>query len=156
LGEPRGNEYVRRGPLKRRMLRPSSRMPTTRHRAGFETGNHSSSPLPGAITPGAPHVPPKIPEKAARQPATKTKKTGTRKQSPDVCRLTAGQKKMSAHDAEPQCLGLDHASAGGKKKEPRRVVQVVGPQKPSAAERDQCGIAYLDGPSEIGTGSLGT
>jgi len=50
----------------------------------------------------------------------------------------------------------NHASAGGKKKEPRRVVQVVGPQKPSAAERDRYGVACLDGPSEIRAGSLGT
>jgi hypothetical protein len=35
-------------------------------------------------------------------------------------------------------------------------VQVVGPQKPSAAKRDQYGIACLDGPSEIRAGSLGT
>ena len=34
-------------------------------------------------------------------------------------------------------------------------VQVVGPQKTSAAKRDRCGIAYLDGPSEIRTGSPG-
>ena len=35
-------------------------------------------------------------------------------------------------------------------------VQVVGPQKPSAAKRDQKGIACLDGPSAIRAGSLGT
>jgi hypothetical protein len=147
-----------RGPLKRRSIRPSSRMPTTRQRAGFETGTHSRSPLQGAITRGAPHVPPKITEKAARQPTTKTREKGTlRTQSPDVCRLTAGQtEKMSAHDAEPRCLGLKPRLCGWKKKEPRRDVQVVGPKKPSAAERDRYGIACLDGPSEIRAGSLGT
>ena len=31
-------------------------MPTTRHKAGFETGTHSRSPLQGAITRGALHV----------------------------------------------------------------------------------------------------
>ena len=46
-----------RGPLKRRRLRPSSRMSTTQHEAGFEAGTHSRSPLQGAITRGAPHVP---------------------------------------------------------------------------------------------------
>ena len=124
----------------------------------FETGTHSRSPLQGAITRGAPHVPPKITEKAARHPTTKTREKGTlRTQSPDVCRLTAGQtEKMSAHDAEPRCLGLKPRLCGWKKKEPRRVVQVVGPQKPSAAERDRYGIACLDGPSEIRAGSLGT
>ncbi len=116
----------------------------------FETGTHSRSPLQGAITRGAPHVPPKITEKAARQPIPKT-------QSPDVCRLTAGQtEKVSAHDAEPRCLGLKPRLCGWKKKEPRRDVQVVGPKKPSAAERDRYGIACLDGPSEIRAGSLGT
>jgi len=35
-------------------------------------------------------------------------------------------------------------------------VQVVGPQKPSAAKRDQNGIACLDGPGEIRTGSPGS
>jgi hypothetical protein len=145
-----------RGPLKRRSIRPSSRMPTTRQRAGFETGTHSSSPLQGAITRGAPHVPPKMTEKAARQPTTKTRKRGhSERRAPMSAALRPAREKMSAHDAEPQCLGLDHASAGGKKKEPRRVVQVVGPQKPSAAKRDQSGIACLDGPSEIRTGSLG-
>jgi len=63
-------------------------------------------------------VPPKITEKAARQPTTKTREKGTlRTQSPDVCRLTAGQtEKMSAHDAEPRCLGLKPRLCGWKKK----------------------------------------
>jgi hypothetical protein len=55
------------------------------------------------------------------------------------------------------------ASVSRSKTTPLRVgkktgtyVQVVGPQKPSAAKRDQYGIACLDGPSEIRAGSLGT
>ena len=84
----------------------------------FETGTHSRSPLQGAITRGAPHVPPKITEKAARHPTTKTREKGTlRTQSPDVCRLTAGQtEKLSAHDAEPRCLGLKPRLCGWEKK----------------------------------------
>jgi hypothetical protein len=83
-----------RGPLKRRSIRPSSRMPTTRQRAGFETGTHSRSPLQGAITRGAPHVPPKD-DREGRQTANhKNQEKGTlRTQSPDVCRLTASQRK---------------------------------------------------------------
>jgi hypothetical protein len=54
-----------RGPLKRRSIRPSSRMSTTRQRAGFETGTHSSSPLQGAITRGA-HVHVTVPVKRPR------------------------------------------------------------------------------------------
>ena len=145
-----------RGPLKRRSIRPSSRMSTTRQRAGFETGTHSRSPLQGATTRGAPHVPPKITEKAARQPTTKTKERGhSERRAPMSAALRPAREKKSAHDAEPRCLGLKPRLCGWEKKEPRRVVQVVGPQKPSAAKRDQSGIACLDGPSEIRTGSPG-
>ena len=39
MGEPRGDEYkFARRPPKKRWLRPSSRNSTTRHRAGFESG----------------------------------------------------------------------------------------------------------------------
>ena len=56
------------------------------------------------------------------------------------------------------------ASVSRSKTTPLRVEKKVdrdalcrswGPKKPSAAKRDRCGIAYLDGPSEIRTGSPG-
>jgi len=120
-----------RGPLKRRSIRPSSRMPTTRQRAGFETGTHSSSPLQGAITRGAPHV--------AQRIRTEGHHTASQKR----------EKKMSARHAEPRCLGPKPRLCGWKKSRPGRMCRSWGPKKPSAAKRDQNGIACLDGPSEI-------
>jgi hypothetical protein len=81
-------------------------------------------------------------QKAATQPARKEKRKRKRKRA-----------------LVTQSLGVsvqNHASAGGKKVDRDVYVQVVGPQKPSAAKRDQYGIACLDGPSEIRAGSLGT
>ena len=61
--------------------------------------------------------PPKMTEKAARQPTTKTRKRGhSERRAPMSAALRPAREKMSAHDDEHQCLGLDHASAGGKKK----------------------------------------
>ena len=115
-----------RGPLKRRSIRPSSRMPTTRQRAGFETGTHSRSPLQGAITRGAPHVPPKITEKAARQPTTKTRKRGhSESRAPMSAALRPAREKKSAHDAEPRCLGL---KPRGKKKSRDALCRSWGPK----------------------------
>jgi hypothetical protein len=115
-GRARGGsqeKYTSR-PLKRRWLRPSSRMPTTRHRAGFETGNHSSSPLQGAITRGAPHVAQRIRTEghhmATTRPARKTKN------------------RMSAHDAEPRCPGLKPRLCGWEKSRPGRVCRSWGPK----------------------------
>ena len=66
------------------------------------------------------------------------------------------EKKMSARHAEPRCLGPKPRLCGWKKSGPGRVCRSWGPKKPSAAKRDQYGIACLDGPSEIRAGSLGT
>jgi len=118
-----------RGPLKRRSIRPSSRMPTTRQRAGFETGTHSSSPLQGAITRGAPHVPPKMTEKAARQPTTKTRKRGhSERRAPMSAALRPAREKMSARHAEPRCLGPKPRLCGWKKSGPGRMCRSWGPK----------------------------
>ena len=97
-----------RGPLKRRSIRPSSRMPTTRQRAGFETGTHSSSPLQGAITRGAPHV--------AQRIRTEGHHTASQKR----------EKKMSARHAEPRCLGPKPRLCGWKKSRPGRMCRSWG------------------------------
>ena len=73
MGEPRGGEekFARRplNPEKRRSVRPSSRMPTTRHKAGFETGTHSRSPLQGAITPSPARSSACVPKSETRKAA---------------------------------------------------------------------------------------
>ena len=56
-------------------------MPTTRHRAGFETGNHSSSPLQGAITQGALHVPQRTPTEGRHTASQKRKRKRKRKRA---------------------------------------------------------------------------
>jgi hypothetical protein len=60
-------------------------MPTTWHRARFEAGNHSRSPLQGAITRGALQVSQRI-QKEVRLTA----------------RSTASHGKLSAHNSEPR------------------------------------------------------
>ena len=76
-------------------------MSTTRHRAGFETGNHSSSPLQGAITRGALHVPQRTQTEGRHTASQKRKRKRKRKRA-----------------LVTQSLGVsvqNHASAGGKK-----------------------------------------
>ena len=119
-----------RGPLKRRSIRPSSRMSTTRQRAGFETGTHSRSPLQGAITRGAPHVPPKITEKAARQPTTKTRKRGhSERRAPMSAALRPAREKKRALMTQSLVVSVsNHASAGGKKKSRDALCRSWGPK----------------------------
>ena len=103
-------------------------MSTTRHRAGFETGNHSSSPLQGAITRGALHVPQRTPTEGRHTASQKRKRKRKRKRA-----LVA------------QSLGVsvqNHASAGGKKKVDRDVCAGRGAPK------------NLRRQSEVSTGSL--
>jgi len=78
-------------------------------------------------------------QKAATQPARKEKEKENERSS--------RRASVSRSKTTPLRVG---------KKWTGTYVQVVGPQKPSAAERDQYGIACLDGPSEIRAGSLGT
>ena len=87
----------------------------------------------------------------------KNKEKGTlRTQSPDVCCLTASQRKKRALMTQSLVVSVsNHASAGGKKKSRDALCRSWGPKKPSAAERDQSGIACLDGPNEIRSGSFG-
>ena len=78
-------------------------------------------------------------QKAATQPARKEKEKENERSSR---RASVSRSKTTPLRVEKKWTGT--------------YVQVVGPQKPSAAERDQYGIACLDGPSEIRAGSLGT
>jgi hypothetical protein len=78
------------------------------------------------------------------------------KTTTEPARKEKRKKKMSARHAEPRCLGPKPRLCGWKKSGPGRVCRSWGPKKPSAAKRDQYGIACLDGPSEIRAGSLGT
>ena len=111
MGAPGGSqEKYTSCPLKRRWLRPSSRISTTRHRAGFERGTHSSSPLQGAITRGAPHV--------AQRIRTEGHHTASQKR----------EKKMSARHAEPRCLGPKPRLCGWKKSGPGRMCRSWGPK----------------------------
>ena len=64
--------------------------------------------------------------KEGNDTARQAKKVSARNSEPQ-------EKQCALHHAEPRCLGQNHASAGGKK-EPRRVVQVVGPQKAFGGE----------------------
>jgi hypothetical protein len=111
MGAPGGSQekYTSR-PLKRRWLRPSSRISTTRHRAGFERGTHSSSPLQGAITRGALHVPQRTRTEDYHRASKKRKK------------------KMSARHAEPRCLGPKPRLCGWKKSGPGRMCRSWGPK----------------------------
>ena len=103
-------------------------MSTTRHRAGFETGNHSSSPLQGAnITRGALHVPQRTQTEGRHTASQKRKRKRKRKRA-----------------LVTQSLGVsvqNHASAGGKKSRPGRMCRSWGPKN-------------LRRQSEIRTGSL--
>jgi len=100
-------------------------MSTTRHRAGFETGNHSSSPLQGAITRGALHVPQRTP--------TEGHHTASQKRE---------ENKMSARHAVSLGVSVqNYASAGGEKSRPGRMCRSWGPK-------------YLRRQSEIKAGLL--
>ena len=95
----------------------------------FETGTHSRSPLQGAITRGAPHVPPKMTEKAARQPTTKTRKRGhSERRAPMSAALRPAREKVSARHAEPRCLGPKPRLCGWKKSGPGRMCRSWGPK----------------------------
>jgi hypothetical protein len=125
MGAPGGSQekYTNR-PLKRRWLRPSSRMSTTRHRAGFETGNHSSSPLQGAITRGALHVPQRRTTEGYHKTSEKKRKENER-----------------SSRREPRCLGPKPRLCGWKKNRPGRMCR-------------SWGLKNLRRQSEIRTGSL--
>ena len=58
----------------------------------------------------------------------KQRKRALESKAPMSAALRPAREKMSAHDAEPQCLGLDHASAGGKKRSRDALCRSWGPK----------------------------